>query len=221
VKGAEARAGFQLDLDRCVGCGSCVLACRLENGLPRGVSWRRILTLNDARNPQGPTYHFSVACHHCLEPVCLQVCPSGAYEQRPDGTVYLVEDRCLGCRYCEMACPFGAPSFDAERGIMTKCHFCAPRRERGGDPACVEACPTGALSLLEEGTEEEDADRHPGVVTRVPGFFDPALCEPMLRFRTPGGAIRRARNAGLLRRLEEVEAAGAASNRGAEEEEKS
>ena len=194
------RAGFRLDLDRCVGCGACVLACRLENALPAGVTWRRILTLNEGRNPGGPTYHFSVACHHCRTPACLEACPSGAYEQRPDGTVYLVEERCLGCRYCEMACPFGAPSFDAERGVMTKCHYCAPRRERGGGPACVEACPTGALSGMEGVEVEEEAGE--GLQAWVPGFFDPAYCDPMLRFSEPGGTIRAERHSRLLARME-------------------
>jgi len=171
-----------------------VLACRLENELPAGVTWRRILTLNESRHAGGPTYHFSVACHHCRTPACLEACPSGAYEQRPDGTVYLLTERCLGCRYCEMACPFGAPSFDAERGVMSKCHYCAPRREGEGGPACVEACPTGALTGMEGVEGEADA----GFRAWVPGFFDPADCDPTLRFRAPGGSIRAERHGRLL-----------------------
>jgi len=141
----ERRSGFLLDLNRCVGCGACVLACRIENALPEGVIWRRILTLNQRRVVGGPTYHFSLACHHCDDPPCAKGCPSGALEKRPDGVVFLHEDLCLGCRYCEMACPFGAPSYDAERKVMTKCHLCAPRQDRGLPPACTQACPTGAL----------------------------------------------------------------------------
>lgn len=198
------RAGFLLDLDRCVGCGACVLACRIENDWPPGVSWRRILSLNLARNAGGPTYHLSVACHHCERPVCLKACPSGAYEQRRDGRVILNTERCLGCHYCEMACPFGAPAFDETSGVMTKCDFCSDRVERDLSPACIEACPTGALILLPDGAgaEKEAALPVSGPestnVAEVPGFIDPADCRPSLQFRRPGGCLRTERMERLL-----------------------
>jgi anaerobic selenocysteine-containing dehydrogenase/Fe-S-cluster-containing dehydrogenase component len=116
--------GFLLDLGRCVGCGACVLACRLENGWSSASPWRRVLPLNLRRHPGGPTYFLSVACHHCEHPACLAACPSRAYEKLADGTVIHHADRCIGCRYCEMACPFGAPRYDAANGVMTKCDFC-------------------------------------------------------------------------------------------------
>jgi Fe-S-cluster-containing dehydrogenase component len=146
-------AGFILDLHRCVGCGACVLACRIENGRTTTMAWRRVLSLNLRRYDAGPTYFLSVACHHCERPACLEGCPSGAYEKRADGIVIHHEDRCIGCRYCEMTCPFGTPQFDADRGLMSKCHLCAPRLDAGRaprldagrEPACVVACPTEAL----------------------------------------------------------------------------
>ena len=185
------RAGFLLDLGRCVGCGACVVACRIENDLPPDVSWRRVLPLNLDRHPGGPTYHLSVACHHCDNPACLRACPSGAYERRTDGTVVLNEERCLGCRYCEMACPFGAPSYDEETGLMTKCDFCSERIAVDLPPACIEACPTGALRELPDDLEEDIV---------VPGFVDPAGCRPSLSFVQPGGALRISR----MERLKEV-----------------
>jgi Fe-S-cluster-containing dehydrogenase component len=189
-------AGFLVDLNRCVGCGACVLACRLENGWGSENPWRRVLPLNLRRHPGGPTYFLSVACHHCEEPACLKACPSAAYEKRPDGVVVHHDDRCLGCRYCEMACPFGVPRFDPSAAIVTKCHFCHSRVDRGDRPACIAACPTEALRAL-------DADVPSGSRPIVPGFIDPAGCRPSLRFRAPGFG----RRAALLAAAERVLAA--------------
>jgi anaerobic dimethyl sulfoxide reductase subunit B (iron-sulfur subunit) len=189
--------GFLLDLNRCVGCGACVLACRIENRLPDSVSWRRILPFNIKRNPRGPTYHFSLACHHCQVPPCAKACPSGALEKRPDGIVFLHTDRCLGCRYCEMACPFGAPTFDEASSVMTKCHLCLPRREEGREPACVEACPTKALRIPPPGSPE-DTPTSPGV---VPGFVDPGPAGANLHLSPPSDGLRGDRYQRLMDKL--------------------
>ena len=199
--------GFLIDLGRCVGCGACVLACRLENGWPAGSPWRRVLPLNLRRRSAGPTYFLSVACHHCEHPACLAACPSRAYEKRPDGTVIHHADRCIGCRYCEMACPFGAPQYDAVSGLMSKCDFCQHRAGSGSrssdeerfsaqptgskpgaqslEPACVAACPTEALRAL-PAAGRDDARR------LAPGFADPAGCNPNIRFIAPRGRRRAA-----------------------------
>ena len=219
-------AGFVLDLHRCVGCGACVLACRIENGRVTTTAWRRVLPLNIRRYDGGPTYFLSVACHHCEEPACLQGCPSSAYEQRDDGIVLHHEDRCLGCRYCEMTCPFGTPQFDAERGLVSKCHLCAHRLDEGLAPACVAACPTEALQYAADvdtecaGSEDPASIGHGGTphdgarglqtpgrsgVTPtqplVPGFSDPAGCWPNIRFKAPAGSRRSARFEALEERL--------------------
>jgi len=207
-------AGFLVDLHRCVGCGSCVLACRIENGRGDGQAWRRVLQLNLRRHSGGPTYALSVACHHCDEPACLRGCPSGAYAKRADGIVVHHDERCLGCRYCEMTCPFGAPTYDTERGVVSKCHLCAPRIEQGLSPACVAACPTEALKYLApaatpntvtptaETARHDATDATPTAIARtnVPGFVDPAGCRPNIRFAPPKGA----RRAALFAALEEA-----------------
>jgi Fe-S-cluster-containing dehydrogenase component len=193
--GADGRRGFVLDLGRCVGCGACVLACRLENCWPGAAPWRRILPLNLRRRPGGPTYTLSVACHHCDRPACLAACPSRAYTKRDDGVVVHHEERCVGCRYCEMACPFGAPAYIAERGVMSKCHLCHHRLDRAELPACVAACPVEALRLSsggEGGTFDARA---------VPGFVDPAGCGPNLRLIEPRNPRRAALLAALRVRL--------------------
>ena len=188
-------AGFLLDLHRCVGCGACVLACRIENGRVDAAAWRRVLPLNVRRHASGPTYFLSVACHHCERPACLEGCPSGAYEKRPDGIVVHHEELCLGCRYCGMTCPFGTPQYDGARGVMSKCHLCVHRVDAGRVPACVAACPTEALQFV----SASDAPAE-GAAGLVPGFVDPAGCRPALRFRPPAGA----RRTELYRSLEEA-----------------
>jgi Fe-S-cluster-containing dehydrogenase component len=187
------RAGFVLDLGRCTGCAACVLACRLEYGWPGSAPRRRVLPLNEVRHPAGPTYFLSVACHHCERPACAAACPTGAYERRADGIVRHREDLCVGCRYCEMACPFGAPRFDEARGVVAKCDFCEARFERREAPACVAACPTEALRVAWDSGPAVDV---------IPGFRDAAGCVPSVRFALPGG-IRGARLTALLRRMTE------------------
>jgi anaerobic selenocysteine-containing dehydrogenase/Fe-S-cluster-containing dehydrogenase component len=195
VQAPTPARGFLLDLGRCVGCGACVLACRLENGWTSENPWRRVLPLNLRRHPGGPTYFLSVACHHCERPACLAACPSRAYEQRADGIVVHHEERCIGCRYCEMACPFGAPKYDALKGVMTKCHLCHHRLDAGERPACVAACPTEALRAYPEAPSSH------GSRPLIPGFADPAACGPNIRFVEPRGRRRAALHQALRARL--------------------
>jgi len=196
LEASTPRSGFLLDLGRCVGCSACVLACRLENGWSSENPWRRVLPLNLRRRPGGPTYFLSVACHHCENPACLAACPSRAYEKRADGIVIHHEERCIGCRYCEMACPFGAPRYDAAKGVMTKCHFCHHRLDAGDQPACVAACPTEALRAC------PGAEPRTGLPQLIPGFADPAGCSPNMWFVEPRGRRRAALYERLRARLQ-------------------
>ena len=177
------RAGFALDLDRCTGCSACAFACRIENDLAAGTSFRQVTTFNPERVASVPVLHLSLACNHCDRPACLAACPTRAYTRNAaTGAVDLDANRCMGCRYCSWVCPYGAPQFDRSRGVMTKCTFCAPRVEHGVPPACVVACPVDALRVLESaaktgpvvGTRGERLD-----LISVPGIPDTGL-EPAL-----------------------------------------
>ncbi len=170
-----ALRGFSFDPNRCTGCQACELACTIENGLD-GFSWRRVSTFNRARRGQAPVIHLSMACNHCADAPCMEHCPALAcIRDSATGIVTLDAERCIGCRYCSWACPYDAPKFDPEQGVMTKCTFCCHRRE----PACVVQCPTGALGF---GDLEAlgGNDRMVGLPTTEPG--------PSIRFEAWRGS---------------------------------
>ncbi|MBI4700407.1 MAG: 4Fe-4S dicluster domain-containing protein [Deltaproteobacteria bacterium] len=168
------RYGMVIDLKRCYGCYACVMACKVKNHTPPGVFWSRLLKGETGEYPSAVRQALPVLCMHCEEPSCLEVCPTGATVQRDDGVVVVEKDKCMGCKYCMMACPYGArytvESWEsyfpdglelspyeqfAKRyweehsgvGVATKCDFCLDRREEGREPACVEACPARARSF--------------------------------------------------------------------------
>jgi len=142
------RHAFVFDANRCTGCQACQLACTIENGLQPDRSWRAISTFNERRHPGIALFHLSLACNHCADPACMTACPALAYSvDSSTGAVLLDADACIGCGYCAWACPYDAPRFDHDVGVMTKCTFCNHRLAEGLAPACAALCPTGALSV--------------------------------------------------------------------------
>ncbi len=142
------RRGFSFDASLCVGCGTCSAACLLENGLQAGT--RTIFTWNKGALPLMRVISLSLACSHCQEPACAEGCPAKAYTVEGNGVVIHHADRCMGCGYCTWRCPYDAPKINEAKGYIEKCHLCYERAEEGIDPACVTACPTGALRFAEQ-----------------------------------------------------------------------
>jgi len=142
--------GMLYDLTRCLGCHSCEVACQVNKGLAPGTSLIALVPPEPSAGPDAAWVRRRHQCMNCLDPACASVCPVGALVKTPEGPVVYQEERCLGCRYCMNACPFGAPTFDWDRNIVEgalirKCDFCADRQKQGLSPVCVEACPSGAV----------------------------------------------------------------------------
>ncbi len=143
--GEQYRFGF--DMNACIGCHSCEVACAEQNGLPEGTVWRRVGEIEGGDHPLTRRFHLSMSCNHCLEPACLEGCPTNAYIKLDNGVVAHNADDCIGCQYCTWNCPYSVPVFQPDRRIVTKCDMCLPRLEQGLAPACVTACPTRAITV--------------------------------------------------------------------------
>ncbi len=139
--------GFEVDLDSCTGCKACVTACHNLNGLDDDESWRSVGMLHGSN---GQPYRQSVttACHHCVDPACMNGCPANAYEKdAATGIVKHLDDQCIGCGYCTFTCPYEVPQYNARLGIVRKCDMCQDRLAAGEAPACVEGCPNNAIQI--------------------------------------------------------------------------
>jgi anaerobic dimethyl sulfoxide reductase subunit B (iron-sulfur subunit) len=139
---------FHLDIDRCIGCFACAVACMDQNDVEIGAeptAWRQVLKVETGSCSGARIRYISLACMHCEDAPCLIACPTGAIAREPDTRVVLVSSElCIGCHSCSIACPFGAPRFGKD-GTMQKCDLCNIRLENGLEPACVRVCPTKAL----------------------------------------------------------------------------
>lgn len=136
-----------IDIEHCIGCNACTMACKAENNTPVDVDYTRVIEVEegDFRNPKMPpnvaVTFVPMPCMHCGRPACQAACPVGAISKRAeDGIVLINKDKCIGCRYCSWACPYGAPQFNAEANVMEKCTLCVQRVEKGLQPACVTSC---------------------------------------------------------------------------------
>jgi molybdopterin-containing oxidoreductase family iron-sulfur binding subunit len=153
---SSVRWGMLIDANQCgSNCDACVSACNRENALPEGrlptdPQWIRKVELT--QNDTGRKVSLPMMCQHCANPPCVDVCPTGASFKRADGIVLVDKHRCIGCRYCMMACPYKARSFVHEevtdhsgatprgKGTVESCTLCVHRVDKGEAPACVEAC---------------------------------------------------------------------------------
>jgi len=139
---------FHFDMTKCIGCKCCVVACNEQNGNPANINWRRVGEIEGGWYPNTQRLHLSMGCNHCVEPTCLAGCPVDAYSKDPiTGVVILNAETCIGCQYCTWNCSYGVPQYNAERGVVGKCDMCHNRLAEGREPACVGACPEGAIQI--------------------------------------------------------------------------
>ena len=164
------RLAIAIDKHRCIGCNTCALACKMQNNVPDGMLWNRVLTedcdIFDGAVGQYPNLsrsYLPIACQHCENAACLRACPTGATYRDDKGRIEIDYDKCIGCRMCMAACPYNARAFnwnepsrstgfsygDARvpergKGIMEKCTLCKERTDEGDEPMCVHCCPADA-----------------------------------------------------------------------------
>ena len=160
-----SRKGMVIDLNLCIGCQACTIACKAENATPPGIFWARVLEREVGKYPSARPVLLPVLCNHCQNAPCKNACPTGATSQRDDGIVLVDYAKCIGCRACMAACPYqvrycwenresyypgGLTPFEEvgykkfEMGAVQKCTLCAHRIDQGLEPACVGVCMTSA-----------------------------------------------------------------------------
>ncbi len=181
--GVGEQYAFEVDLDGCSGCKACVSACHSLNGLDEGESWRDVGSLL-AKEVAAPTQQtVTTACHHCVDPACANGCPTMAYHKDPDtGIVRHLDDQCIGCRYCELKCPYEVPKFNERLGIVRKCDMCQSRLAVGEAPACVQACPNEAIRIRVVSKDEVAKEAVP-TSRLLPGTVTSDYTQPTTRYR--------------------------------------
>jgi len=172
--------GVGIDISKCIGCGMCARACKVENDVPQEPFYYRTwveqyTVLNDGtikvESPNGgidgldqsvneedifKTFFVPKMCNHCAKSPCTQVCPVGATFESPDGVALVDEKYCIGCGYCVQACPYGCRYIHPEKKTADKCTLCYHRLKKGIDPACMEICPTGSRIYGDLNDKESD-----------------------------------------------------------------
>ena len=207
---------FYFDSSSCSGCKACQAACKDKHDLPVGMLWRRVYEVSgggwqkqgEAWIADAYAYNLSISCNHCQQPACVEACPAAALYQRPDGLVLIEAEHCIGCKYCTWACPYGAPQYDPDYRVMTKCTGCEDNLAAGLPPACVAACP---LRVLDFGDPELMQARYAvsgnGLAQSVPPLPGKELTQPGLLIRPHRDAGRTAGQPPRLANLEEVHTA--------------
>jgi len=173
--------GFYFNADNCIACHACEAACSEKNDNPAHISFRSVGFVEGGTYPAYQRINISMACNHCDDPVCLKGCPTRAYTKFAEyGAVLQDPDICFGCGYCTWVCPYNAPQLDPVKGQVSKCNMCVDRLEVGLKPACVAACLGGALDF---GIIESAPDNREQTKIQIPGFPDPEITHPNIRFQ--------------------------------------
>ncbi len=202
--------GFYIDTASCSGCKTCQVACKDKNDLVTGLRWRRVYEVSGGgweQKPEGgwkhnlSTYNLSISCNHCEDPDCVKACPTKAlYKDDENGLVLIDQEKCVGCRYCEWACPYGALQFNSESGTMTKCDFCKDYLEVGNIPSCVSSCPMRALDF----GELSELRKKYGDQNQIYPITNPEITKPALVITPHPESISAESNNAVIANMEEV-----------------
>ncbi|MBW2340534.1 MAG: 4Fe-4S dicluster domain-containing protein [Deltaproteobacteria bacterium] len=155
-----ARYGLFIDLSRCIGCCSCVVACKNYHGIPAGEDGRiKILDRITGEYPEVERWTFPLMCMQCEYPPCVSVCRYNASHKTDNGIITVDHDKCIGCELCTLACPYGVRVMRGEENVADSCDLCLDRVIAGEDPYCVQACPTGAMVFGDLDDPESEVSR--------------------------------------------------------------
>ena len=181
--------GFYVDLQRCIGCRTCQVACKDRRDLQSaGPRPRRVDSFECGTYPDVSLFHLALSCNHCDDPACVAGCPTAALHKAGDGTVQYDADRCVVCRNCMTVCPYGAPQHDEDANLIAKCDACKALRDAGRNPVCVDACP---MRALEFGELDELRAAHGGdLPSELPVLPSADVTHPNLLLRPSAGALR-------------------------------
>ena len=175
---------FHFDATACVGCHCCEAACNEQNNNSADVKWRRVGEMEGGVFPNVSQLFNSMSCNHCIDPACMNGCPTESYIKLDNGIVFHDDDVCIGCQYCTWNCPYEVPVMNYDRGIVTKCHMCVDKLEVGETPSCVQACPAGAIEIEvvhKDTWIKYDMDKE-GVAPHLP---DTSITKPTTRYTLP------------------------------------
>ena len=177
------QVGFYFDQTRCIGCDTCVVACKDYNNIPTGINWNRVSTIESGDGYPPFVAFLVMQCYHCITPACLKACPVDAIVKRQeDGIVIVDKEKCQGydsCGSCLEACPYNVPVFKGRDAKMEKCDFCIDRLITNKKPICVDSCPTRAL----DAGNIEDLRIKYGDINEASGFIYSVETESCIVFK--------------------------------------
>lgn len=181
--------GFYVNLQRCIGCKTCQVACKdRQNIQTAGARLRRVESFESGVYPEVGMVHLSLSCNHCDMPAFVGNCPQGAMVKTPDGIVQHIDEKCIVCRTCLTACPYGAPQHDEASDSILKCDSCKALRESGKNPTCVDSCPQRALDFGE--MDDFRAKYGSDLVSELPTTPQAGATVPNLLLRATPAALR-------------------------------
>ncbi len=181
--------GFYVNMDRCIGCRTCQVACKDRHDIQEvGVRPRRVESYETGSYPDVGLYHLSMSCNHCEDPACVKGCPTGAMHKADDGTVVHDDTRCVLCKMCMTTCPYGAPQHDTVKDMIVKCDSCKDLRDAGKVPNCVAACPMRAIEFGD--IDELRREHGDNVRDELPTIASASYTHPNLLLKPARGSER-------------------------------